>query len=155
MELILVLAITGIFFIAAEIFLPGGVAGFLGAILSLGATISAFQISVSTGFTVLVCQLAGGLLCCFLALKLMPHTPMGKFLILNDALPPSGSQEKLPLEIGQIGTATTPLRPSGKVKFEQTTYDASSDGELIEPGETVKILEIHGTRLTVTRETAN
>ena len=56
------------------------------------------------------------------------------------------------LAVGQVGAVVSPLRPAGKVKFEDNCIvDVVSDGEFIENGKAVKIIEIHGNLVTVTQ----
>jgi len=43
--------------------------------------------------------------------------------------------------IGKIGTASTTLRPSGKVEIENDTYDVKSEIGYIEKGEKVKVIK--------------
>ncbi|MCK5028775.1 MAG: S49 family peptidase, partial [Bacteroidales bacterium] len=43
--------------------------------------------------------------------------------------------------IGKVGTASTTLRPSGKVEIENETYDAKSEIGYIEKGEKVKVID--------------
>ena len=42
--------------------------------------------------------------------------------------------------VGKTGVAATPLRPSGKVEISDVRYDATTDGEFIEKGSTVKVI---------------
>ncbi len=52
---------------------------------------------------------------------------------------------------GATGEVKTALRPAGKVRIGDVSYDAVADGEYIEKGEKVKVLKT-GTRVVVTRE---
>ncbi|MHC4925838.1 MAG: NfeD family protein [Planctomycetota bacterium] len=55
------------------------------------------------------------------------------------------------LKTGQVGTVVSPLRPAGKVQFEDNCIvDVVSDGEFLEKGKSVKIIDIHGNMVTVT-----
>ena len=51
--------------------------------------------------------------------------------------------------VGQIGRAQTRMLPSGAVEIDGRTIDAVSDGMPIEPGQPVRVTEVHGTRVTV------
>jgi membrane-bound serine protease (ClpP class) len=55
-------------------------------------------------------------------------------------------------KIGDIGIATTLLRPSGKVKIKDEIFDVVTEGEFIKRGTPVKILEINGNRIIVSRK---
>lgn len=55
-------------------------------------------------------------------------------------------------KIGDIGIAMTLLRPSGKVKIKDEVFDVVTEGEFIKKGTPVKILEINGNRIIVSRK---
>ncbi len=55
-------------------------------------------------------------------------------------------------KVGDIGTAMTFLRPSGKIKIGEDTFDAITEGEFMEKGTPVRISEIKGNRIIVSRE---
>jgi membrane-bound serine protease (ClpP class) len=55
-------------------------------------------------------------------------------------------------KIGDIGIAMTLLRPSGKVKIKDEIFDVVTEGEFIKKGIPVKILEIKGNRIIVSRK---
>ncbi len=55
------------------------------------------------------------------------------------------------VEVGLEGEAVTELRPSGMAKFGQTPIDVVSVGPYIEPGQPVKVVEVHGNRIVVDR----
>lgn len=49
----------------------------------------------------------------------------------------------------QEGTACTPMRPSGKAEFGERMVDVLSDGEAIEAGTRVRVVEVAGNRVVV------
>ena len=53
------------------------------------------------------------------------------------------------LEVGQVGTVQSPLRPAGKVEFAEEFYDVVSEGDFVDAGDQVRILEIQGNRVVV------
>jgi membrane-bound serine protease (ClpP class) len=53
--------------------------------------------------------------------------------------------------VGDIGVTMTFLRPSGKVKIKDEVFDGITQGEFMEKGISVKILEIKGNRIIVSR----
>jgi membrane-bound ClpP family serine protease len=44
---------------------------------------------------------------------------------------------------------TTPLLPGGKARFDDDVLDVSSDGEVIERGMMVEVIEVRGNRVFV------
>ena len=64
----------------------------------------------------------------------------------------AGSREAGRAKIGDVGIAMTLLRPSGKAKIRDDTFDVITEGEFIEKGTSVKVLEIKGNRIIVSRK---
>ena len=50
---------------------------------------------------------------------------------------------------GEVGVATTPLRPSGKVRFGDRIVQVVSDGAALSTGDQVRVTEVRGTRIVV------
>jgi len=63
------------------------------------------------------------------------------------------STEAESARVGQTGVTMTLLRPSGKVKIKDNIIDGITQGEFIEKGVPVKISEIKGNRIIVSRIT--
>jgi membrane-bound serine protease (ClpP class) len=53
------------------------------------------------------------------------------------------------LEVGKVGIAETPLRPAGKVEFDEEFFDVVSEGDFVAKGEEVRIVDIQGNRVVV------
>ncbi len=51
--------------------------------------------------------------------------------------------------LGTQGTTTTQLTPSGKARFDDQLVDVISDGEVIDLGQSIEVVEIHGNRVLV------
>lgn len=51
--------------------------------------------------------------------------------------------------IGTRGTATTQLTPSGKARFGETLVDVIADGEVIDRGAAIEVVDVHGSRVLV------
>ena len=56
------------------------------------------------------------------------------------------------VEIGELGTTATFLRPSGKARFGERNIDVVTEGDFIEKGVKVKIIAIKGSRVVVAEE---
>jgi membrane-bound serine protease (ClpP class) len=63
------------------------------------------------------------------------------------------SMETMKANVGDIGVALTFLRPSGKIKIDNNVFDVITEGEFLEKGTFVKISEIKGNRIIVSRNT--
>ena len=51
--------------------------------------------------------------------------------------------------VGTRGTATTQLTPSGKARFGNTLVDVMADGEVIDRGAAIEVVEVRGSRVLV------
>ncbi len=168
----LLLFIAGMTFLLLEIFvLPGfGIFGVGGGMLVLAALVLALQTSnalPTTGtelkelrgnlFT--VTSAAGGVIVLIALLRrYLPRTRGFNRLVLappgTDDDPemrgvqpsPSDSYQHL---IGNRGVAVTPLRPSGKVRIGTEVFSVVSNGEPVNSGEDVIVVEAQGNRIVV------
>ncbi|MFP6604068.1 MAG: NfeD family protein, partial [Pirellulaceae bacterium] len=53
------------------------------------------------------------------------------------------------ISVGDEGKAESPLRPSGKMAVGDQLVDVVTDGEFVDAGEGVKVVEIQGSRIVV------
>lgn len=65
------------------------------------------------------------------------------------------SDEIQDVHVGDVGVAMTFLRPSGKMKIGTEVFDVIAEGEFIEKGTPIRVLEISGNRVIVIRERQN
>lgn len=152
-----VLFFPGIFFVAAT-----------GVLLMLASVLFAmvdfwpsrdFSVDFSTlglpliNFSITVVLAA---LCIGLLARYVPSLPMFRFLFLSAKVPsgPSFHETRSTIlrgspAVGDLGTAITPLRPSGKVEFGAMIADASTEGEFLDVGTKVRIQRVEGATVFV------
>jgi membrane-bound serine protease (ClpP class) len=53
--------------------------------------------------------------------------------------------------VGRSGVADTALRPTGKVLVDGRRLDVVSDGDFVEPGTSVTVVSVDGSRIIVQR----
>lgn len=53
--------------------------------------------------------------------------------------------------LGQVGNTVSMLRPSGLAKFGEKFFDVVTEGDFIEPGTPVQVIEVEGSRIVVKR----
>jgi len=161
-----VLFLAGLFCPAAAIFvLPGvGVLGLGGGVLVIASLVLASQSFVLPSNDYQIGQLRSSLLgilgaiCGVVALGIvarrwLPATPFLRHVLL---VPPAEESASLELEadalealVGLEGTTTTRLAPAGKARIGGVLRDVISDGQLIEPGVAVRVVELRGSRVLV------
>ncbi|MBI1344669.1 hypothetical protein GC163_00120 [bacterium] len=157
--LALVLLVAGLLMLAAEVFLPSG------GMLAIGTTIT-LCLGLAAAYTawyqrhplmwwtfcgmvvLLIPTTLGG------AFYLLPRTAMGKRALLEapdleDLEPHVEATARLEKLVGQFGKTTSLLNPGGLVNVQGERLHAFSEGQIIEPGTMVEILEVRGTRVLV------
>jgi membrane-bound serine protease (ClpP class) len=170
-----VLFLVGLAFVAAELFvIPGfGIAGVGGIALIVGSLIMASRrvlipenreqltslgfdaltvVGAFLGFIVAIVLLSNyiGEIPALSRLTLKPPVLQEATgtMLRNEASTLPGWQQ---IDVGAIGEAISPLRPSGKMQVGNVTVDVVTDGEFVEPGSTVQVITKQGTRVVVRR----
>lgn len=86
------------------------------------------------------------------SLKFLPRTKLWHKIILEYS---QGTKFKSNLEemqlLGKIGVALSDLRPVGKAKFNDRIFDVVSEGDYIEKGANIKVVNIVSNRIKVKR----
>jgi membrane-bound serine protease (ClpP class) len=88
--------------------------------------------------------------------RFLPHAPVFNRMLLA---PPSSEEQELISQresladfshlVGQQGIATTPLILSGKARFGDELVDVIADGDAIERGRPVSVVDVIGSRVVV------
>lgn len=169
----IVVVIVGMLLIAVELFvLPGfGVAGIAGLILVGIGMLASFvppepirrpwfdppqlpvtYIYLRQGLMALTGGLIGSAIGIMLLARFMPRAP-----VLRRIIAPNPTHEAVTMEapyrdvaqLGDVGRTETYLRPAGKARFGSVLVDVVSEGEYVERGEQVEVIERHGNRIVV------
>ncbi len=153
--LALLLLIVGLGLVILEVFFPsGGILGFLSFCSIVGAVILGFQSSTGMGIGVLLTAIVGVPIVIVVALQWLPDTAVGRRIILHapssdDVLPDDERMRSLKDLVGKVGKAKSKMLPAGVVKIDGQTIDCVSQGMAIEPGQLVRVIEVHGNRVVV------
>ncbi len=145
----ILLAVGALALLVLEVFLVSfGMLAIVAITCGVGSAVVAFGISTMFGWTMLGILIVGGPICVVGAFKVLPHIPFGRRLYLD---PPRANSAKNELDrlLGRIGTAVTALRPAGTVLLDGEPVDVVSDGDLIQAGQSVKVVEVSGNRVRV------
>ncbi|MBO0993985.1 NfeD family protein [Bacillus sp. SD088] len=148
----LILFILGIILIVAEFFLPGGIAGLLGAVAIIGSIIMAGQNTVYMAISVIIALFLAAVAIIIMIKVLGKRMKFFKKLILKDSTNTESGYvsnvNRLDL-IGREGIALTDLRPSGTVTVDDERLDVVAEGSYIEANTKVKIIKAEGSRIVV------
>lgn len=144
-----------------EILIPsGGIIGLLAFATALGAVVAFSFESTTWGVISLLGLILLVPLCINFALKVIPHTPIGKGLILGtddqdeEELSRTESARKEEEQrrkalVGAEGVTTTTMRPIGSVKIDGVTIEASSESGMLEAGAKVRVTRVDGSTVKV------
>jgi membrane-bound serine protease (ClpP class) len=164
----MLLIVSGLILLAVEIFvLPGfGVAGISGMILIMAGMVLSFQNFVipspefpwqagilKRNVLRFSLSLLGSIVLIFIFFKYFFEQfgamVKGPYLAatLGDAQSDNG-MSFVP-KVGDIGVTSTPLRPSGKVVINKNICDVVTEGQFIENGMAVEVVQIQGNRIVV------
>ena len=137
----------GAFLIAAEVLLPThglvGAAGAVGILVSVGFC---FAIAPWLGVGVLAATLAATPFVFAFAMRVFPRTPFGRKLVLP---PVKEDAPPVTVQIGQVGTTVSEMRPMGTCDFAGTRVEALSDCGVLAPGQKVRVVNLNNRRPTV------
>ncbi len=154
-QLFFILLTGGLMLIGAEVFIPGGILGLIGGLALFGASITAFHAFseavatyISGGIIVMVVVVIA------LWIKLFPKTWVGKQMMVSEDLHDAkGTEDGLEELLHLEGIATSSLHPGGFAEIKGHRYDVITQGEMIDCGKTIRVIEIEGNRIVVEKST--
>ncbi len=144
--------------LVAEIFIPsGGIIGVTACLLAIAAVVAFWRVSWVWGVTSLLLELVLAPVAVNFMLRVMPHTPVGRQLILDDegdiarrhAQEAKRTAEQAQALVGASGAALTDLRPVGTVEIEGTRIEALAEGGMIRSGTRVRVTSVEGSQVRV------
>lgn len=150
--ILLVLA-TFVILILEVFFVSFGALTLVAVGLAAMAVLLAFQESTLFGWSLIAFLLAGGPLAIWGAFKILPKLPFGRrfFLDLGEA-----KQEDLHAAapsrtalLGAVGEALSPLRPSGRARFDGEPVQVVTRGGMVPAGGRVRVVDVTGNRIVV------
>jgi len=161
------LFVLGLILIGMEVFVfPGfglpGITGVLLVVVSLAVVTlermpSTSQDWFNLGLTLTTfgAGLVGAIVAAFMLAWYLPHIPYANRLVLAAPKEEPGAAYGMEGEspyaalLGAIGVAETPLRPAGKARFGEDFHDVTAEGDFVNPGARVQVVEIEGQRIVV------
>ncbi|MEL0095969.1 MAG: NfeD family protein [Planctomycetaceae bacterium] len=148
----IILIAIGAALIILELFIPsGGLIGAASIACFIGATYLGYQAGNTAGLVTLCMSVVVIGIMIYLALKIWPHTPMGKNAIPTGEDPAGAVTKPLQHLMGLRGVSKSTLMPNGRIEINGKSYDAVSQGTIIEEGVLIEVLSIESNRILVSR----
>ena len=144
--------IVGMILVAAELLLPGGIAGttgFVSVVAGFVLAIGELQLAFTAmTIAVLLSVILFIVMTSVFDRKILFYKPF----VLQDATTTEegyvANVNRVEL-IGKTGTCLTGLRPAGTIIIDGERIDAVSEGGFVEPNEAVTVVMVEGTRIVV------
>ena len=144
------LLVAGVLMIGAEIYLPGGILGFLGGMALLGAAgVGFLAFGASGGVLSAVGILLLSAACLYFWLRFFPKTGVGRSLTLSRDISEFSSSPDMGALVGQEGRALSELRPGGIVEIDGRRVDVVADGSWISRDARIRVERVEGFRVLV------
>jgi membrane-bound ClpP family serine protease len=166
--LAILLFVLGLVLLGIEIFvLPGfgitGISGIVLIVLSLVLVMleqmpatSQEWVGFGTALTKVAVGLVAGLIGALVIARYLPHMPYANRLVLEPPAEENDPATETTAEglqaaslLGAIGVAATTLRPAGKAQFGDEFVDVVAEGDFVNAGARVQVIEIEGNRIAV------
>jgi membrane-bound serine protease (ClpP class) len=145
----------GVVLLLAELFLPSGIL----AVLALAALVAglalSFSSSTSAGIATLLTLVVVVLMVVSVGRYFLPRSGVGRRLFLrrptdeNETLAGLPGNQELERLRGRYGQTLSWLRPSGVTLFDGQRVDTMSEGDLIEPGQWVRCIDVKAGKVIV------
>lgn len=154
MNAIIILFVIGALLLAAEVFLPGAIAGIIGGIALLGGSILSFrEFGFSGGLAASGAAVALVILMLYLELVVLPKTAFGRRMVVQATVdatsqPPLASLEAV---VDKPAEALTALVPSGYVLVEGRRYEAFCRSGHAAKGAALRVVGVDNFRVIVTQ----
>lgn len=146
-QLVALLMGLGVVLFIAELMLPThGVLGILGGGAMIWALVVCTRLNAWAGLALMVAMAAATPLAWVGVLKVWPHTPMGRRIMLPPT-PPADAE--LLVRVGQAGVTISELRPMGMCDFDGTRTEAISEHGVVPAGTPIKVVALVNRRPTV------
>lgn len=144
----------------AEMFIPSaGVISVVALLVATAGIIAFWRVSWEWGVSALAGTVVGGIALFNLAIRVFPHTPVGKGLILGARDNEEAAADRLRAEreaaaamralIGATGTALTDLRPVGTAEIAGHRTEVLAEGGVIDRGQSVRVVSIENGQVRV------
>lgn len=142
--IVLAIWLVGVGMLLAELILPGGIVGAIGAVVVTGAVVAAFVTQgAGWGGALLVASVAAAAGMIVYGARNLTHSHT---MTTQDGF--IGADDKSDL-VGSVGVAATVLRPGGFATIGGRRVDVVTRGELLDAGTPVEVVSVEGNTVVV------
>ncbi len=148
----LILYVLAIVLALLDIFVPsGGMLMILAAAAGVGSILFGFRSSTTLGMAMLTVVAGSFPVLAVITVKIWPHTPIGRMIILKLPNKENGRPARNPLEdlVGKVFLVDGSLMPAGQVKVGHRHINAIAEHGIIEQGQAVKVVSVRARNLIV------
>ena len=152
MNVIILLFVVGALLLAAEVFLPGAIAGIIGAVaLLIGSVVSFDQFGFSGGLAASALAIGLVILMLYLELVVLPRTAFGRRLVVQATVDATSQPPVADLAAiaNKPAEALTTLAPSGYVLIDGRRYEAFCRSGHVQKGTTLQVVGVDNFRIIV------
>lgn len=154
---LILIGLTFLFFVLELLIPSGGILGFCAAVCLISANVCLYMVSTTLGVVATLTSMILVPVAFALGLKIFPHTPIGKLLILGErqkagpkAIQYDKNRDADPEAlVGARGRAESGLRPVGICNFDGRRLECISISGVIDPGAPVVIDSVQGMEVRV------
>jgi membrane-bound ClpP family serine protease len=152
--LALMLYVLAMVLAVVDLFVPsGGMLIAMAVLAAIGSVLFGFRSGTTLGMTMLTLVVASVPTFAVIAIKIWPHTPIGRRIILGLPKPreDAKSVESDPLQtlVGSVFLAEHALLPTGHLRIGHRRLNAVAESGIVEVGERVKIVAVRERNLIV------
>lgn len=143
--------LSGVALLVVEIFVPGfglpGISGLL--LLSAGIAITWVNYGAAAGLCVTLAALALAAISISISIRSAAKGKIARSaLFLKGEVPPKDTEEQEAF-LGREGVALTALNPVGIGDFDGVRLNVLSEGNYVEKGKKIKVIQVDGTHIMV------
>lgn len=145
--------------VVIELFVPsGGIIAVTAFVVAISGIVAFFRYDTMWGVSSLAFTVVMAPVIVHYAFKIMPHTPVGRRLILGprddeevqrQALAEQQARDEEQALVGLTGVALTDLRPVGVAQIEGNRVEVLAEGGAISAGAPVRVTSVQGNQIKV------
>ena len=150
------LFLISLLLVSLEAFIPSaGVLGLLAGTLLVWSIYKGFMASTLCGICLACSTLIALPLLFMMFVKWWPLTPLGKRMLNAtsddpaDLLPDGETYVQVQSQVGKQGTAVTDFLPNGRIRVDDSEFDAVTEGVLVDAGTPIEVTHVEGNRIIV------